>query len=207
MSNPLIKMIAKLRESKGKTNRPPGVTPGGMAQLADKLKKIKMLLLISMLEDEGSGFSMLPGAENVFGVEVGGAVNPKSVDDERLRANTTNRLNLKTKKKEFLLHRATIDSEYESYAMPTGSSEIRPTEYDTRSDTEWFVEFRSAEAARVAANPVVSCWVPEDKIVKIRGMRADCAGQWGDMGKSPFAEEIKVTVKPGSYEIYAELKS
>lgn len=200
------------------------VTHEYLEHLTQELKKIKVLLMLSMVEKETAELK-LPGAPDPFAPPEkpkeapADGWKPTAMADRmaRLRVrqdkgatnlekDTTGRINPKTKRQEFLLHRATADGEYEVAADPVGSSEVRTTHYEPKRETVWFVEFRSAEAARVAANPVVSCWIPEEQIASTAGQRADAAGAWGDMGASPFKEEIKVTVKPGSYAIHSELK-
>lgn len=112
----------------------------------------------------------------------------------------------------FLLHRATTDFEYDTCAKPFGKddknvdAELRPVEYQTLKETEWLTTFFNAETNRHGVNPLVSAWVPESSVATVNGSQAN-KGTWGENGANPQADLVKVIVKAGTYQIYAELKS
>ena len=97
----------------------------------------------------------------------------------------------------YLLHRPTENFEYNESADNV--------EYDSAADSEWYAEAMSGEINQESQNPVVSCWIPEAKIIGTDKPHPN-TGTWGDMGKNPFAESYKVIVKPGKYRIYQELR-
>lgn len=131
----------------------------------------------------------------------------------------------KTHKREYLLHRPTEGFEYEKSAttvnnIPTSEApklnlesqndgrtieDPRTTHFTTEKNTDWVLDLVTAEKMRVGASPIVAVWVPEDNVAGIVGQEND--GTWGELGKNPHAREMKITVKPGKYEIYSELKA
>jgi hypothetical protein len=134
-----------------------------------------------------------------------------------------NRANPVTKRREFVLYRATTDGEYEKCAVATVSpqhvaennpddprepteAQVRPNQYQTTQNTEWWVDPVSAETARVAFNPVVGCWIDEDSIAGAPGLRAGQIDSFSGMGKNPAHKELKVVVVAGTYDIFSELK-
>jgi len=116
---------------------------------------------------------------------------------DNLEQFATSRKDQKTNKREFLLHRATKDFEYEGAA--DGNA------YTTKEDSEWAAEYIPAENKQDGSNPVISVWVPED-FVKAMPYAPGNTGTWGDLGKNPNAGKYKITVKPGTYEIHQELR-
>lgn len=100
-------------------------------------------------------------------------------------------------KRTFLLHRPTPDFEYGKSA--------EDNIYETSEKTDWIAEIEAAEDQQQKKNPVVSIWVPEDKIADISGADAN-TGTWGNLGTNPHATKYKIWVSPGKYEIYQELR-
>jgi len=99
--------------------------------------------------------------------------------------------------REYLLHRPTVDFEYEKSAVDG--------KYETTENTEWVAEYMPAEGQQNGANPVMSIWVNEKDVVEIPFPHVN-SGTWGELGKNPFASRYKAIVGPGIYEIYQELK-
>lgn len=100
-------------------------------------------------------------------------------------------------KREYLLHRATEDFEYEAAA---GGND-----YATTDDTEWAPEYMSGQNEQEDQNPVVSCWIPEDQIREVPNAVGN-TGTWGELGKNPHAAKYKIVVKPGTYTMHQELR-
>lgn len=105
----------------------------------------------------------------------------------------------------FLLHRFTENFEYQNSKTEDGH-------YNTQKDTSWSVEQGvpeleqdRSEATLKGANPMVSCWIPQDAISSVKGGQAN-TGTWGELGENPHKNHFQIYVKPGKYEIYSELK-
>lgn len=166
-------------------------TPSTMTVLADLLR-LSAKLLELMAKPAGEGEALVAEGED----------HPKEPTRaealEGLVKLATNRIDQKTQERQFLLHRATEDFEYEGAA---GGNE-----YSTDQDTEWVVEFMTGEKEQEDFNPVVSVWVPESAIKEIPHALAN-TGTWGDLGKNPNATKYKIVVAPGTYELHTELKA
>jgi len=101
--------------------------------------------------------------------------------------------------KHYLLHRPAGNFEYEN-------SEASSNIYSTKEDTEWLAESELADALRVGKNPVVSCFIPEESIKSISGQGPE-VGALDGIGKNPTSLEYKITVSPGTYTIYRQIKA
>lgn len=217
-------------------NRAPKATNLSAPQLSDllrEIKKLKSLILLSLISNLSAAFDDIDGDDPLFGSiplkeRVKNATNPKTEEPmekvskdllDQLEKVATTRLDMESKKRQFLLHRPTEQDEYGKSANPTptslpnqdiGSSprieDERTTSFVTHENTEWCVEFVTAEKLRNKADPVVSIWAPESDIIGVRGMEKN-DGTWGELGANPHKQEIRVIIKPGTYEIYCEMKS
>lgn len=96
----------------------------------------------------------------------------------------------------FLLHRPTEDYEYDKSVSEGG--------FTTEEETEWIPDYMTSEREQKGENPLVSCWVQEDSIVVKNPLPN--TGTWGELGENPHFEKYRVSVKPGTYKIYQELK-
>jgi hypothetical protein len=133
----------------------------------------------------------------------------------------------KTKKRVFLLHRATQDFEYDNCAssdkavqrhaevedttLPDSTSIAKKNNevlvrFITKAESEWVTDFITADKQRSGKNPIVSIWVPEENITSVNGSHSN-NGTWGEMGKNPQEDLVHIVVKAGDYAIYSELKS
>lgn len=138
---------------------------------------------------------------------------------------TTSKMCPVLKKRIFLLHRPTVNFEYDQgkrdadvkYPYPvvahlpnSSSAAQRVTEntvdYETDKETNWLVDPVVAEKLRVGKNPIVAVWVPETDIKDVDGSQQGI-GAWGDLGGSSDKDIITVVVKSGKYKIYSELKA
>jgi hypothetical protein len=136
-----------------------------------------------------------------------------------------NKLCQKTKKNVFLLHRATTDFEYDKSVQPSDLGEQNHTNtelpnsestaiadnvnnlcFESKTDTEWVVDFSIAEKLRIGENPIVSAWIPEDEIKDVSGSQKN-KSTWGEMAVNPQIQTVTVTVKPCKVKIYSELKT
>lgn len=101
---------------------------------------------------------------------------------------------------QFLLHRPTDTMEYEE---STDGSE--PT-YKTDDVTCWYPAMPRASDEQQPANPLVSAWVPRSKIKNISHASASNA-TYGEALKNPADQKFEVSVNPGDYSIYQEVKA
>lgn len=100
--------------------------------------------------------------------------------------------------KHFLLHRASGNQEYEN--------SIDNINYTTKENTEWMAEGELADASRIGKNPVISCFIPETSIQKVAGQGEE-VGALDGIGKNPTSNEYRITVTPGTYTIYRQIKA
>lgn len=169
------------------------LTIDNLDQINDSLRTIKSLLLCLILKDE------LVDADQLLNKK-----EPEPASKSPDRAEVIKRLTdiagnriEKDGSTSFLLHRPTAQFEYENAADGMF--------YTTKDNLSWFAEYMSGQNGQAGANPVVSCWIPGNNI--IAGVNAQGnTGLWGDLGKNPHADQFEVTVKPGKYEIYQELR-
>lgn len=201
-------------------------------QLTDRLQALKLMKEILSIKPAFGG-------PNPFEKDVDKELNPaKSVPSapidqtrdamiEGLEKISVAKTDQKTKKRVFLLHRATQDFEYDNCAsgdktvhrhadiedtsLPDSTSVAKQTNevlvrFITKAESEWVTDFVTADKQRSGKNPVVSIWVPEENITSVNGSHSN-NGTWGEMGKNPQADLVNVVVKAGDYSIYSELKS
>ena len=188
--------INKLKQSVSK------IDPKDTKALAAALKAIESLAnLLNILALDSELDQLNQDIEDATGVKK----EKMPLDDalEALAEITTNKT--ENGKKVFLLHRLTEDLEF-------SNSATEDRKFKTDKPTEWIVEFAEAdkkqdvsEVGKSGANPMVSAWIPSDAIDSIPGA-APNSGVWGDMGKNPHVSSFKIIVKPGTYEIYQELR-
>lgn len=83
-------------------------------------------------------------------------------------------------------------------------------EFETKAPTVWRAELgvseleqERSEAELKGANPVVSCFIPEEAIVSVVGQFN--SGTWGELGANPHKNKFEITVKPGIYKLHQEL--
>jgi hypothetical protein len=162
--------------------------------LVGLLAKLQSLLMVMDIQTE---MEALEGLMPVTSNEQPKAQSMTAILDE-LEKNTTVRKG-QDGKREYLLHRPTENFEYEKSVKDQKT-------YQTRDKTVWGVEFVKATDQREGANPVVSLWIPENKIESIPNAH-DNVGTWGDLGANPQKGMYQVVVSPGIYEIYCELKA
>jgi len=205
-----------------------------LKDLTEKVSKIQKLLTIKSISEikpafGGSAIDIGKSLEKLRERRT----NVSSLAHAELEKIAVNRPNPKTKEVEYLLHRATESMEYANSARPLinqpdqptkvhtvntpalkakmapnsepSAHEARPTDFETKNDTAWVLDFVTAEKMRNGASPVIACWIPKASIMDISGDKND--GTWSEMGANPHAREFRVIVKPGKYEIYQELKS
>jgi hypothetical protein len=225
--NPLKKFIDKVRKPKAKAAESEKdestaglVTHEYLERLTRELQKVKTLLLLSMLEDEGSGFSDLPGGDPVFDVEKTPMAHRiaslrgrqgKVVRFDVLDQVAGHKLNQETQKKEYVLHRACEAGEYErsviaSSAVTDLKTESRPQQFKTDRSTVWWAEYISGEKARVLNNPMISCLIPDGAIEEIHDAVGPISDAWTGNGGVSTKALIRVVVKPGTYQLFQELK-
>lgn len=178
----LLESLKKMRESKD-------ISP---AVLLQELKEIKAMLVAHLLNNELKELSNIV-KEKI--PENKPELSPKDAI-KSLEEIVTIRKNGEIK--EFLLHRATEDFEYDKSGKEVG-------QFKTDKDTLWFAEYTSTENKQQGANPVVSCWIPESQIAGVPNPH-DNTGTWGNLGENPFSDRYIIIVKPGKYEIYQQLK-
>jgi hypothetical protein len=169
-------------------------------QLEALTHTLTMLLLQKEMESiKGSLGKVLPQKPEASGdhtSEVSDLSRKESLDN--LEKVATNRKD-KSGKREFLLHRPTVDHEYEKSIQEGG-------QFQTTEKTEWFVEYVSGEKRQDSFNAVVSAWIPEDAVSEIPHPYL-AADTWSGLGKNPNACKYTAIVAPGKYKIYGELKS
>jgi hypothetical protein len=122
---------------------------------------------------------------------------PKTKQIDILEEFATTRQN--DQQTEYLLHRGTEDGEYDASA-------VSDHDFKTTKETSWVAEYMAGEADQKDKNPVVSCWIPEDSIIRVDNAQGN-NGTWGELGTNPHGQKFKVIVKPGEYKIYSELKA
>lgn len=204
MHNKIKQLLNSIRKDSSKDD---------LASVHATLKEIKKLLIVLLIKEELEGVHGLFAENQKDDKEADELKEPnpvdiktegdKEVDPIENRDKALKELGeIATTKTEndvefYLLHRPTENFEYGENA------EIN--EYETEDTTEWYAEYMSGEINQEGQNPVVSCWVPEDKILGSRKPHGN-TGAWGDLGKNPFADTFKVEVKPGKYKIYQELR-
>lgn len=165
---------------------------------------VQLLMLEKQLTDLTSKVESLTGAKLDNATPKTSQVPELSKLLDNLEEFTTVRKTAKGDKREFLLHRLSADFEYENAADGM--------HYTTKDVTNWTGEIGVAdlkqdrsEATMKGANPVVSCWIQEDAIKDIPAGQSN-TGKWGNMGQNPNKNHYVIIVKPGTYEIYQELK-
>jgi len=179
-----------------------------MKALLEKVERLsgmmQLLLLEKQLADLTGKVESLTGAKLEGKTPEAAQAPDLSTILDNLEEFTTVRKTAKGDKREFLLHRLTADFEYEGAADGMN--------YTTKASTSWTAEVGVAdlkqdrsEAALKGANPVVSCFIPEDQISGVTGGQSN-TGTWGSMGQNPHKNSYAITVKPGKYAIYQELK-
>lgn len=99
---------------------------------------------------------------------------------------------------EYLLHRGTLDYEYENNIE-------EPNHYIINDLLPFYAYSDGGEELRQGNNPVVSIWVPKDKIQILTPREK--TGTWKELGENPHQNKYKVNVLPGKYEIYKELNT
>lgn len=192
--------IKKLAESLPKKQTESKDALGAALRAVSALSDLVQLLLVEkQLSDVTAKIEDLTGAKIALPKEDG-----PSFADALAALEEAGTSRMKDGKREFLLHRLTEDFEYQNAQ--------NANEYKTAADTEWLIEVGVAqlaqdrsEATLKGANPVISCWIPEDSIADIRNAQAN-TGSWGAMGENPHKNHYIVIVESGKYEIYSELK-
>lgn len=172
---------------------------GTITLLSEKIDKladlITMLVLQQHTENIKTSVDKIKSLNNE-NTSLGGDRNEQEMALDQLEEITTCQKDVKGNRT-FLLHRPTVDFEYQKYEDGRF--------YETKDKTEWFAEYETGRALQESDNPVISCWIPEDSIDHIPTPHAN-TGTWGDLGENPFAHKYKVVVKSGEFEIYQTLK-
>jgi hypothetical protein len=193
MPNDIKKLLAaaKANPSDGRT----------MAALLDAVEALSSFVKLMVLDQQLSELS----------TQVGAATETDLPADDHSKAEALNNLeefvSMRTDeagKREFLLHRLTVDSEYADSIEGLNA-------FETHGDTEWITNLPVAEHQQDVSEieqgvaPVVSCWIHEDKIKEIPNSPSN-TGIWGNLGKNPQGSKYTIIVKPGTYEIHQELR-
>jgi len=134
---------------------------------------------------------------------------------------TTSKMCSILKERIFLLYRPTVLFEYDkskrsSEVQSPEPQEIKGTQgsdntetypdYETTKDTEWLTDSVVAENNRNKKNPIIAAWIPESGIKDVHGGRQGI-GAWGDLGANADKDIVTITVKPGKYKLYSELRA
>jgi hypothetical protein len=162
------------------------------------VEQLRKLMMFKMFFDELDAFDGIDAEAAVFGSPAEPEKKYEGMDLEALAKVSTTRHNQKTKQLEYLLHRPTVDFEYEKCAVDEKT-------YKTEQDSVWGVDVMAAVDGQKHVNPVVSCWVPEASIKGVPNPHEN-VGAWDELGKNPFTSKYRVVVAPGAYEIYQEVK-
>ena len=159
-----------------------------LTEINESIKTLKKMFVYLLLKKEESKIK-----QTVNEVKTPPVVNNKEAIERLLNFAKTRTVD---NKKEFLLHRGTEDYEYEK-------SFEHPNMFNVLEDSLFFADADGGEEFKKQKNPVVSIWVPEDKI-EVQNPKPN-TGILGDHGKNPHAESYQVKVKPGKYQIYSEI--
>jgi hypothetical protein len=191
-----------------------------MQEMNGLLKKIKNLLLLKEVA------AIKPAIGKLDREHITEETPIQEKDETRdamflgLEKLTTSKMCPILKKRLFLLHRPTVDFEYDQSKRASKVQSAEPQEvehsqgadntdtypdYETNKDTKWLVDSIVAERHRNGKNPIVSAWIPETYIQDVKGSQQG-VGAWGEMGANENKDIITVIVKPGVYKIYSELK-
>ena len=191
------------------------------------LQKVKQLLMLKEVAAFKPSLGSLEKPQ--FSSASGTAVQEPNQTREAmllgLEKLTTSKMCPVLKKRIFLLHRPTVNFEYDQgkrdsevktpyptdTSLPDSSSIAQrvtenTVEYETDEDTNWLIDPVVAEKLRAGKNPIVAVWVPETEIKDVDGSQQG-AGAWGELGANSDKNIITVVIKPGKYKIYSELKA
>lgn len=160
-----------------------------MQLIKDILINILLMMQASQIKELIGNRSLKDKIEQKSGLSLSEAI-------ENLAEIAVSKLN-DNKKRIFLLHRPTEDYEYQKSAFEN--------DFTTYENTEWFAKYMPSENAQKGANPVVSCWIPEESIESVPHPH-EKVGTWGELGRNPFDNKYTAIVKPGKYQIHQELK-
>jgi len=190
-SSNILDKLKKMREGLSAVPLKPDV----LAALTQKLDLIHQIVVNLQLKDQLRDLQA-PVAASVPAT----AAKPEEVSlkekIERLKDVGTSRT--ENEKLCFVLHRPTVDFEYENG--------IDGQDFTTKEDTEWIADFEESTALRSGTNPVIAVWVGEDDIKDVPNAFSSVNDQFGSLGTNTSKNKYRVIVRPGKYPIYQELK-
>jgi len=162
--------------------------PQFIDKLVAQIEQLKHLVIASMLQDDAIDELKIDKPQS----KIDSKVTPEDLDllSKSCTHQKDNDLTW------FVLHRDMEMGEYETVA---------DSALVTKDDTVWTPDFDTAHTERKKDQPMVVCWVNQNDIVAIENLVSN-TGVWGDLGSNPNADKIKVTVKPGTYRIIAEIR-
>ncbi|MEM4379138.1 MAG: hypothetical protein QXL01_00425 [Thermoplasmatales archaeon] len=192
MSNPseIIEKLKKIRAGLGTSELP---KIGLVDVLLSKLQLIEQMLMNIQLRQELESKPQVHGTTKPEASQSDLSLAEKK---ERLKDVAVNKM--EDDKLLFLLHRPTLDFEYENC--------INGSEFVTKEDTEWIADFEESTVQRIGTNPVVAVWVPAENIKDVPNAFGSENNTWGELGTNPNKNRYRVIIVPGKYKLYQELK-
>jgi len=190
-SSDILDKLKKMREGLSASKLQPDV----LAVLTNKLDLILQIVVNLQLKDQLRDLQP-PVAASVPAT----AAKPEEISlkekIERLKDVGTSRT--ENEKLCFVLHRPTVDFEYENG--------VDGQDFVTKEDTEWIADFEESTALRSGTNPVIAVWVGEDDIKDVPNAFSSVNDQFGNLGTNTSKNKYRVIVRAGKYPIYQELK-
>jgi hypothetical protein len=158
------------------------------AELIEKLKKLKNLMLMHLIDSEISTLDTKSAFEENTETKL---ESPDIIKEIEASAKSKTEVD----KTLLLLHLSVPTNEYkeESNILDIG-------------ENLWYLTEKGSEKDWSGDNPLVSCWVPKESVVAEKSQIAKNEGSWGELGENPAIHEMKVFVKAGKYAIDKVIK-
>ena len=196
----ILNLLSKTKES---------AKSASMDDLLKEIQELKALVITSMIQ------AQLSQVSNIVKDLKTSTISTESVDKptvmpkdacDKLATMTTNKIDLGSKERLFLLHRLTPDFEYENSIDGNSYSLTKASEWKINYDfVDMTQDISGAQQPHKGVNPMMSCWIPESSITEVHGI-SENTGTWNELGADQKSNRYIIHVKPGKFTVYSELK-